>query len=59
MKTYIMLFVAHKNTERSAEEIRVSVDTDDLIGVKEVFAMALEQEHHVSFRCAEIREVAE
>lgn len=59
MKTYIMLFVAHKGGETIAEEIRVTVDTEYLIGVKENFAMALEQEYHVPFRCAEIREVAE
>lgn len=61
MKTYILSFVGHnRDGERIVEDIRERVSVcEDLMGVKERHAMALEIEFGRPFVCAEIREVTE
>lgn len=62
MKKYLFSFVGYnKAGERIVEDIRSDVlddaDNEDIAGIKENFAMALEQEHDCPFRCVGIREV--
>ena len=60
MKTYIFSFVAEVRGEKIVKDIRERVSVcEDLMGVKERHAMALEIEFGRSFVCAEIREVQE
>ena len=60
MKTYIFSFVAEVRGEKILKDIRERVSVcEDLQGVKERHAMALEIEFGRPFVCAEIREVAE
>lgn len=60
MKTYLFSFVSEENGEKIIKDIceKVSV-CEDLQGVKERHAMALEIEFGRPFVCAEIREVTE
>lgn len=61
MKKYLFSFVGYNRAgERIVEDIRSEVPEDvEIVGIKENFAMALEQEHDCPFRCVEIREVTE
>lgn len=61
MKTYIFSFVGYnKAGERIVEDIRERVSIcEDLMGVKERHAMALEIEYGRPWKCVEIREVTE
>ncbi len=61
MKKYLFSFVGYnKAGERIVEDIRSEVPDDvGITGIKENFAMALEQENDCPFRCVGIREVAE
>jgi hypothetical protein len=61
MKTYIFSFVGYnKAGERIVEDIRERVSIwEDLMGIKERHAMALEEEFKKPFVCVEIREVTE
>lgn len=61
MKTYILSFVGYnKDGERIVEDIRERVSVcEDLMGIKERHAMALEEEFKKPFVCVEIREVQE
>lgn len=58
MKTYIFSFVAEVRGEKIIKDIRERVSLcEDLMGVKERHAMALEIEFGRPFVCAEILEV--
>ncbi len=60
MKTYIFSFVAEVRGEKIIKDIRERVSVcEDLMGVKERHAMALEIEFGHPWRCVEIREVTE
>ena len=60
MKIYIFSFVGEENGKKMIKDIREKVSVcEDLQGVKERHAMALEIEFGRSFVCAEIREVQE
>lgn len=62
MKRYKFSFVGYnREGERIVEDIRSDVpedaDNEDIAGIKENFAMALEQEYDCPFRCVGIREI--
>ena len=60
MKTYIFSFVGEENGKKIIKDIREEVSVcEDLQGIKERHAMALEIEFGRPFVCAEIREVQE
>lgn len=60
MKTYIFSFVAEVRGERIIKDIHEEVSVcEDLQGIKQMHAMALEEEFKKPFVCVEIREVAE
>lgn len=60
MKTYIFSFISEENGKKIIKDIREKVSVcEDLQGVKERHAMALEIEFGRPFVCAEIREVTE
>lgn len=60
MKTYIFSFVGEENGKKIIKDIRERVSVcEDLMGIKERHAMALEIEFGRPFVCAEIREVQE
>ena len=61
MKRYKFSFVGYnKAGERIVEDIRSEVPDDvGIVGIKDHFAMALEQEHDCPFRCIRIEEVEE
>lgn len=60
MKTYIFSFVAEVRGEKIIKDIRERVSVcEDLMGIKERHAMALEIEFGRPFVCAKIREVQE
>ncbi len=60
MKTYIFSFVGEENGKKIIKDIREKVSVcEDLQGVKERHAMALEEEFKKPFVCVEIREVQE
>lgn len=60
MKTYVFSFVAEVRGEKIIKDIRERVSVcEDLMGVKERHAMALEKEFEKPFMCVGIREVTE
>jgi hypothetical protein len=60
MKTYIFSFVGEENGKKIIKDIREEVSVcEDLQGIKQMHAMALEEEFKKPFICVEIREVAE
>lgn len=60
MKTYIFSFVGEENGKKTIKDIREEVSVcEDLQGIKQMHAMALEEEFKTPFVCVEIREVTE
>ena len=60
MKTYIFSFVAEVHGEKIIKDIRERVSVcEDLQGIKQMHAMALEIEFGRPWECVEIREVTE
>lgn len=60
MKTYIFSFVGEENGKKIVKDIREKVSVcEDLQGIKQMRAMALEEEFKKPFVCVEIREVEE
>ena len=60
MKTYIFSFVGEENGKKIIKDIREKVFVrENLQGIKQMYAMALEEEFKKPFVCVEIREVQE